>query len=256
MRADHSLSRWRRTALVAAAVLLAPGASVPQEEAGPPVLLELFTSQGCSSCPPADRLVSRIGKLGELAGVSVIPLAFHVDYWDRLGWKDRYSRAAWSARQRRYGQVFGGDSVYTPQIVVDGRAHAVGSDLRHLTELVRAASAEGRRASVRLQLAEAKANRLRITAEPTIDGEAPGERLALRVAIYESGLVTDVRSGENAHRTLNDDYVVRELLELPPGERELLVPIDPEWNRSRLGVVAFLQNAESLAILAVERQAL
>ncbi len=86
---------------------------------GPAVLVELFTSQGCSSCPPADRLLGALP--GEVDGVQVLPLAFHVDYWDDLGWRDPFSSAEWTARQNRYAHALGAGRIYTPQLVVHGQ---------------------------------------------------------------------------------------------------------------------------------------
>ena len=104
----------------------------------PAVLVELFTSQGCSSCPPADRL------LGELPaavdGVQVLPLAFHVDYWDDLGWRDPFSSADWTARQNGYARSLGAGRIYTPQLVVQGSADVVGSDRGGAVELIRRAA--------------------------------------------------------------------------------------------------------------------
>ncbi|HUF18267.1 MAG TPA: DUF1223 domain-containing protein, partial [Thermoanaerobaculia bacterium] len=101
------------------------------------VVLELFTSQGCSSCPPADRLLTALGT-ERFAGGTVIPLAWHVDYWNRLGWSDPFSSAQWSARQREYARVMRSSQVYTPQLILNGRSQLVGSSERAVrTEIAR-----------------------------------------------------------------------------------------------------------------------
>src|ERR1051325_11483071 len=118
-------------------------AASPSSAASParPVLVELFTSQGCSSCPAADRALAEIAAQ-PAAQRNVIPLAFHVDYWNYIGWTDPFSSADWSARQRRYGAAFGGGRIYTPQLVVAGAADCVGTDDSRLRKLVAAAAAE------------------------------------------------------------------------------------------------------------------
>lgn len=253
--------RIRPTLLLVAVLVAAMGAgkgsislaasdeSIQAGDDRPAVLLELFTSQGCSSCPPADRLLSRVGAAGELAGARVIPLAFHVDYWDRIGWKDPFSSRQWSDRQRGYGQAFDLYSIYTPQVVVGGRDHAVGSDEKRLRELVAAAASRSSGGSITLRLADHDERSL----EVAVEAEA-GDRATARVviALFENRLVTEVRSGENARRTLREDYVVRRLVELPPGESEAQLLLEPGWVARNLGVAAFLQDTASRAVLAVE----
>jgi hypothetical protein len=220
-----------------------------------PILVELFTSQGCSSCPPADRMLSKLAATpaGER---TVIPLAFHVDYWNSIGWEDPFSAAEWSERQRRYGVAFGAGRIYTPELVVAGRADCVGSDASSLRRLVDEAAAEPPSATVALEAAPRsngvwpmtlRAQRRR---EP---GAAPAE---VMVAVFEDGLETPVGRGENAHRKLHNDRVVRRLvraLALPAGggdgETRLEVPVDPAWG-SQLGVVAFVQEPSTLRVLA------
>src|SRR5438477_8572780 len=116
----------RKPLVIFAAVML--GALRPAAAPPTPVVVELFTSEGCESCPPADVLLQQLATTQPVAGVQIIPLSLHVDYWDQLGWKDRFSSAALTNRQRVYGTRFNVDSVYTPQMVVDGRAELVGSD--------------------------------------------------------------------------------------------------------------------------------
>ncbi|MEM8994890.1 MAG: DUF1223 domain-containing protein [Acidobacteriota bacterium] len=212
---------------------------------GGPVVVELFTSQGCSSCPPADRLFSR------LEG-DVIPLAFHVDYWNHLGWRDPFSDPRWSERQRRYGATFERGYVYTPQLVVNGRAEAVGSDRRRVRAMLDEAVARAPRATVELAV-EPRRDGLAVAVDGVLDAAA--ERpAALLVAVTEGDFSVDVKSGENARRTLRHRHVVRELREVgrvAPGEpaaQALVIPVDPEWNRRRVQVVAFVQDPVTLEI--------
>jgi hypothetical protein len=251
-------------ALAAAVALALPIAGAPGGEgeedvvelpaAGGPVVLELFTSQGCSSCPPAEGVLSVLG-LDPRTRDRVVPLAFHVDYWNRLGWADPFSAPEWSARQTRYDRALGGDGPYTPQLVVDGRRHLNGAHgMRALQEL---ADALRQPAAARLRLGsrrEGDALTVEIAAEVTRDVEA-GELRCL-VALYESGLVTDVERGENAGRSLANDFIVRRLVPaftLSPtkGAREsgtVELAIHPEWVSGNFGIAAFVQDPVSMAI--------
>src|SRR3954465_9521266 len=114
--------------LLAALVMIAASQPASAPSARVPVVVELFTSEGCSSCPPADALLSRLAKEQPVAGAQIIPLGMHVTYWDQLGWKDPASLPDATTRQQDYGRVFGEDRVYTPQAVVDGHDELVGSD--------------------------------------------------------------------------------------------------------------------------------
>jgi hypothetical protein len=251
-----ALSSWGLASLAGSDLGASPNRGAAEEGAGSGeavVLVELFTSQGCSSCPPADRLLSR---LAAEAGRRVVPLAFHVDYWDRLGWRDPFASAAWSARQRRYAEALG-SGVYTPQLVVDGVAECVGSKEERVRALVDRALARPRPARVELRvLPGSRAGSVRAEVEARFTGGRPGEAgsgaVAAWVALVQDGLVTAVGRGENRGETLRDDRVVRRLaraFSLPATHGAVDFAIPPEWPRADLEVVAFLQDSESLAVL-------
>jgi len=227
---------------------------------GRPVLVELFTSQGCSSCPPADRMLAEIAAqpLGERA---VIPLAFHVDYWNYIGWTDPFSSADWSARQRRYGTAFGNGRIYTPELVIAGAVDCGGTDGSRLRKLVAAAAAEPERATVELQPAARSAGSWPVTVKAQRRAEPGAPAAEVLLAVYENGLETPVSRGENASRQLHNDRVVRRLVRaatLPAGggnaEQRVEVPIDPKWGMD-VGLVAFVQEPSTLRVLAVAEAA-
>ncbi len=245
------------------------GASGARAAAGAegPVLVELFTSQGCSSCPPADRVLTRLGSDPELAN-RVLPLAYHVDYWNHIGWTDPFSSKEWSERQRRYARAWESGRVYTPQLVVDGRIDVVGSKRDEVDRLVREAldRPDAAKLAVRLSAGETPADLLATVTsevvEPPDDGsDAP---LDLLVALYEKDLTTSVERGENASRTLHNDYVVRRLVRAAevaprPGasvEERVAFELDPSWKVRDLGVVAFLQDPRTRAVHGAARATL
>jgi len=171
-------------------------AGAPVWAAERPVVVELFTSQGCSSCPPADAL------LGELARRDdVLALGFHVDYWDRLGWKDPYASAEATQRQKAYARLLDSASVYTPQMVIDGRTDVVGS---YRTDVLGAiAAARANAASVPLELAEHD-DGLHVRV-----GAGAGRRATLWLVGFDRHHETRVGAGENGGRTLAEWNIVR-----------------------------------------------
>ena len=228
-----------------------------QAEESQPVVLELFTSQGCSSCPPADDLLSRIGRSTDLGG-RIIPLAYHVDYWDRLGWPDPFSQAAWTARQNAYAASFRRNSLYTPQIVINGRDECVGSDHPQILAKIRSAGAAAPLGRVRLQRRgyDPAQRLLHITLTAEILREGKPRELRLMVAVFENGFTTKVSNGENGGKTLSNDYVVHTLepaLTLPAKagqsvQKEITLSLQPGWDPQKTGVAAFLQDPQSLEI--------
>jgi hypothetical protein len=239
------------------------GASAGQEAAARgPVVVELFTSQGCSSCPPADRLLSRLESERQLAGVTVIPLAFHVDYWNHQGWTDPFSSAAWSQRQQSYAHAFHSNQIYTPQLVVNGRTECVGSKEGEVLQRIHEALAAAPAAEVTLPVTAdspgqvAAGGHARVTVSARLLQPVGAGGADLWVALTQSGLVTAVGAGENAAATLHDDHVVRRLVKafsLPAAsgsERSARVTLDLDrgWKDGTFEVVAFLQDPQTLAI--------
>jgi len=168
------------------------------------VVVELFTSEGCSSCPPADATLARLARSSGAS--TVIPLALHVDYWDDLGWPDPFSSRAYTARQREYAASMGRDGLYTPQAIVDGEAQMNGSDEAGLRRAIALAAA---RPKAEVTLARGAAPRSLAVRIGALPGGIAGARATL--AITEDGLHVDVPRGENAGRRLEHDGVVREL---------------------------------------------
>ncbi|MEA2563524.1 MAG: hypothetical protein QOH06_5028 [Acidobacteriota bacterium] len=214
-----------------------------------PVVIELFTSQGCSSCPPADRLLTR------LAGdPRVIPLSFHVDYWNYIGWTDPFSSKRWSERQQGYARAFRSNRIYTPQLVVSGRTGLNGADEAGARKRIAEALAAEPAGRVTLSMEPAQ-DRLTVKVGAKLSRAVEGP-LDLWVAVYETGLTTKVGAGENASATLHNDYVVRRLekaLTLPgtagaADSGEVVLGLDKRWKRESLGVAAFLQDPKTMVI--------
>jgi len=244
-------------ALIAVAALgvAATAFSAPASAA---VLVELFTAQGCSSCPPADRLLSAMGSDPDL-GKQLVPLAYHVTYWNTKAWNDRFSDAEWTKRQQDYVVGAKGDRVYTPQMVIAGGRQCVGSDVKCIREGVEAASSAAQ-GTVTLELRPAGGDKI----EVQVNAQPPaGDRaLEVMVALYENDLDTAVKGGENAQKTLHDDYVVRRLVRAfklsGEGAREgsVTLKLDKEWVRGHLGVAAFLQDPKTNAVYGAAATAL
>jgi len=195
---------------------------------GGPVVVELFTSQGCSSCPPADQLLATLADDRSLA-----PLSFHVDYWNDLGWADPYSRPAWTERQHQYARALGDTRVYTPELVVGGIAGMVGSNAPR----VRRAIARAPRPALLAATATWKPGRLEVTTTAPPDAE-------VLVAVWEAERSTKVTRGENSGETLSSVRVVRRLARAAPAGKRgtVTIELDPAWKS--VGAVAFAQRPD------------
>jgi hypothetical protein len=230
-----------------------PDASNTPETPSTPVLVELFTSEGCSSCPPADALLSRLGQTQPVRGADIIALEEHVDYWDRLGWKDPFSSEAATARQGDYGAAFGGSQVYTPQMIVDGRTEFVGSSDPDALRAIRTASQAPKPA---VRLSWEKDDVLTVHIVP-LNNTAEHDGQQVYLAVAENMLHSDVKRGENAGRGLEHNGVVRQLTPLgkidatPAGfSSSVAVHSAREWNRGNLRAVVFVQERRSRHVLA------
>ncbi|MEH1165037.1 DUF1223 domain-containing protein [Micromonospora sp. CPCC 205539] len=214
-------------------------------------VVEMFTSQGCSSCPPAEEVLTEIDHDGRERGQPVFALGFHVDYWDDLGWPDRFAAPAYTARQEAYARAFGTGRLYTPQMVVNGTVEFVGSDRRRAAGAIASALASSATTPVALS-------------EPEIDDSGGGQRVlldyrierpaagaVLNVAIVERGLDSEIARGENAGRTLRQDNVVRAFtsvgLDAERGRVELGAP--PDLDPRNAAVLGYVQQDGNRAIV-------
>ena len=223
------------------------------EEAPGFAVIELFTSEGCSSCPPADELIARIQQ--ESKDQPVYILAYHVDYWDRLGWKDAFSSGSYSRRQSQYASWLKLQSIYTPQVVVNGGKEFVGSEESTLRNAIKA-DLQGT-PSARLTLSDVKANQGNVTWQYHTQGA--GNNTTLFLAIVQRSASTKVKAGENNGRTLSHVQIVRnfQVLEIgsnSSGDGDISLPsgIAPQ----DAGIIAFLQNKDNGQIIAATRSAL
>jgi hypothetical protein len=215
-----------------------------------PTIVELYTSEGCNSCPPADRWLSALK-----SDPSVVALAFHVDYWDRLGWKDRFSSAAFTERQNRYADAWKTDRVYTPQAVVDGRVEFVGTDVNRALEALTASAARPHaRVAVAFAAGDEPASKrsVRVDVEPPAGATFTADVL---LAVAEDGLSTEVTAGENARKRLHHTGVVRSLTRIGRVARgaaihleSVKVPIDGAWASGTLRAVVLVQDEKTREI--------
>lgn len=212
-------------------------------------VLELFTSEGCSSCPPADDLVSRIQK--EAGGKPIYILAYHVDYWDRLGWKDMFSSADFSKRQRQYGDWLHVSPIYTPQIVINGQTQFVGSNetaiRREITEQLSAPF----KSALTIQVHQVNENlNVQYAGGKTIKGSN------LLIAIIQKKAESKVDRGENAGLVLSHVQIVRHLQTEPlsaAGEGSFLVGLPKDFNKQNWEILALVQDQHNGEILSVSK---
>ncbi len=205
-------------------------------------VVELYTSEGCNSCPPADEFLSRLGHTAEAE--RIVPLAFHVDYWDYIGWKDPFASPLHTQRQRVVARQNGQSTIYTPEFVVDGVEARGGRQIE--SEIVRTHDSPAE-ADLVLSLSDRVDNRVTVEVSvDNIDAAITGDTL-LYLAVYESALSSQVDAGENRGRELRHDYVVRYFSpaeQTGSGQRHYYeLQLGEDWKQEYLGVAAFVQRA-------------
>ena len=210
-----------------------------------PVVVELFTSEGCSSCPPADALLVKLS-LQAGNGTELVLLGEHVDYWNYIGWTDRFSSPQFSQRQSDYGRALHSQT-YTPQMVIDGTREFVGSDVSEAQRDIAAAAKEPKPAHVTLTWEGA--NRLHVSVQSSAQQSG-----TVLLATTEDGLSTAVQAGENGGRTLRHAAVVRQLKkvgDLRNGDFQATVDLTPrpDWNRDKLKLAVLVEEPATMKIL-------
>lgn len=213
-------------------------------------VVELFTSEGCSSCPPADALVSKIQK--EYDSQPVYILAFHVDYWNRLGWKDGFSSADYTKRQSQYAAYLHTSQVYTPQIVVNGKKEFVGSEEGTLRNAIKAGLQKA--PAAQLTLSDVKADKNKITVN--YKAENNGNVSVLLLALVERSAHTNVKAGENSGRNLSHVQIVRKLQTIglsngKSGSESIALPVG--FDAQNWEVIGVLQNMQTGEIIGAAK---
>lgn len=215
-------------------------------------VVELFTSQGCSSCPPADDFLRQLDQLAQETDLDIVPLSFHVDYWNRLGWKDPFSAAAYSNRQRQYAAHWNSRRIYTPQMIVNGAEEFVGSNQKEGSSKIASALRQSPRASIRILKTRPVNNRLNVDYQ--ISGVKSGDQI--QFALVQNPQVTAVRRGENSGRRLAHVNVVRAFRTVPASalsatttgqQTSLAIPTGVQ--PSDVKVIAYVQEETSFRIV-------
>jgi hypothetical protein len=222
-----------------------------------PVIVELFTSEGCSSCPPADSLLKKLSEDQPFDGIEIIALEEHVDYWNHDGWFDPFSSVEFTSRQEDYAKVLTKSDVYTPQMIVDGRAQFVGNHTHDARDQIRWAAAHPKARLLLTAISSAKAHTHSFEMRLDPASTAPTDsRLDFYVAVTEKGLSSNVKAGENSGETLQHAPVVRQLKKLHPVALPLTGPVNfsvdlrDNWLVPNLTIVVFLADPRSHEILA------
>jgi hypothetical protein len=222
-----------------------------------PVIVELFTSEGCSSCPSADRLLARLEQTQPVPGALVVALEEHVDYWNQLGWTDPFSSPQYRARQNDYALSFHGDNIYTPQMVVNGQAQFVGDDLnRAYQEIATAAQSQTTQIELAMTPNSRDAELLDLSVRMSSPKTTKLRDSNLYLAVTENKLMSFVQRGENSGRTLRHSAVVRSFGVIgridprgtPGGQVVSTLRLPREWKRDNLRAVVFVQERDSLRI--------
>ena len=247
--------------LAAATALTRPypqaGASMPQTSPTP-IVVELFTSEGCSSCPPADALLARMDGAQLKGNVQLIALEEHVDYWNDGGWVDPFSSPDWTSRQWAYAGALGNRNAYTPQMVVDGTTEFVGSHADKAREAILKAANKTKIPVTMIPGSSNGTDKENISVKiGTLEGPTKSDAAEVWLAITETGLHSAVKRGENAGEDLHHAAVVRSMSKIGEAKAnsetsfagDPTVPLKKEWKRENLRAVVLVQEKKSRRIL-------
>jgi hypothetical protein len=222
-----------------------------------PILVELFTSEGCSSCPPADALLQHLDSSQEIPGTQLIVLSEHVDYWNHIGWKDPYSSHFFSDRQSSYADRFGLGSVYTPQMVVDGTTEFVGNSGRSAKQAIEKAR-DLRKVPVRISaVSVANAGALEAHVEADVLSESSPAKADVYLVVALNHAESQVSGGENQGRRLTHVAVVQSFTKVGSLEQgknfaqDVRVKLDPKTDHTNLRLIAFVQERGQGKVLGV-----
>jgi hypothetical protein len=223
-----------------------------------PVIVELFTSEGCSTCPPADELLQKLEAQQPVAGAEIVALEVHVDYWNHDGWNDPYSSAEWTERQTVYRTIFN-QTEYTPQMIVDGQSQFVGSNGRQaLAEIEKAAQRVQTDVAINSEAPDAHGSQRFTVSVGKLAGNTAGDVAEVWLAVTEDGLQSSVNRGENAGHLLHHTATLRTLHKIGTADASAAsasfkgdsrVKIESRWKAENLHVVVFVQEKKSRKIL-------
>jgi len=215
-------------------------------------VVELFTSEGCNTCPPADKVLSAMKVDAEKNHKNIFFLEYHVDYWNKLGWKDPYSSFQYTLRQKNYTSVLNEESMYTPMMVVNGATSFTGSDAAKAKTAVGTALAAppAQQLTIKLDSVANDTAFVRYTTSKT------DKNFCIRIAITESNLLSKIGKGENSGMTLTHDGVVRVFFsgDIKNASSQLKVPLKKFLPGKNCELVAFIQHKQTLKILAAAKQ--
>jgi hypothetical protein len=234
-------------------------AQTPATESGrKPVIVELFTSEGCSTCPPADELLQKLEAQQPVAGVEIVPLEEHVDYWNHDGWNDPYSSPDWTERQTVYRTIFN-QTEYTPQMIVDGQSQFVGSNGREaLVQIEKSAHRQQTDISINSEKPNSHGSQQFTVSVGKVAGNTAGDVVEIWLAVTEDGLQSSVNRGENAGHVLHHTATLRSLHKIGTADASAVsasfkgdsrVKFDSRWKPENLHVVVFVQEKKSRKIL-------
>lgn len=245
-------------AFFGARTLNSQGDPKPPASHGAPVVVELFTSEGCSSCPPADIFLAKLAEQGPTHELQIVALEEHVDYWDDQGWHDPFSSHNWTTRQYAYAGVLGNQNPYTPQLVVDGSVECSGGRPQLALQTIVQESARAKIPVTLSQGAAGKPGTENFSVQiGKLTPSGKGGAAEVWLAITETGLHSSVTRGENAGHELQHAAVVRSMRKIGEAKPDrdvafsgdAAIPIRNEWKRENLKAVAFVQEKNSLRIL-------